>query len=195
MHIVFTGKLGEYTVNPSDIADLKTQLIATYHQLREQEAVNEQPLRTQLTEVSKQLQTLKERFALGKISEEMYEEFAPQYKKQIKDIEKELANTGHDSSNLDEHLQIALEGAANMVDVWTLFSYSERQRLQYLVFPEGVKYDRKTDTVRTDKVNSIFYRIARLTGNSGQNKTGQTNTQIDLSGQVELIGFEPLSFD
>ncbi len=173
-----------------DIADLKTQLIATYHQLREQEVANEQPLKAQLTEVSKQLQTLKERWALGKISEEVFEEFAPQYKKQIEDIQKELANTSHDSSNLDEYLQIALEGAANMVEVWKLFDYSEKQRLQYLVFPNGVKYDRKTDTVRTDKVNSIFRRIARLTGNLGHKKTGQTNTQIDLSGQVGTTRFE-----
>ena len=38
------------------------------------------------------MQTQKERFAIGKISEDIYQEFAPQYQKQITEIEKELEN-------------------------------------------------------------------------------------------------------
>lgn len=186
MHDLFTGKLLEYTVKPTEVEDLIIQLRETYQQLREQDTVNEKPLKTQLTQVNKNLQTLKERWALGKITEEMYEEFAPQYQKQIAEIEKELAKISHDSSNLDEFLKIALEGAANLVNVWELLGYSEKQRLQYLLFPAGMKYDRKNDEVRTDEVNFIFEQIARQKGNTGQNKTGQTNTQTDLPGQVAL---------
>jgi len=45
-----------------------------------------------------------------------------------------------------------------------------------MIFPKGGIYDRKNDEVRTPEVNSIFLRIARLTGNTGQNNSGQTNT-------------------
>jgi site-specific DNA recombinase len=136
------------------------------------------------------MQALKERFAIGKISEEIYQEFAPQYQKKILDIEKELENISHDSSNLDEHLQTALEGAAKLVNVWKLLDYTEKQRLQYLVFPGGGVYDRKNDEVRTPEINFIFSEIARLTGNTEQNNSGQTNTQIDLPAQVGTTRFE-----
>ncbi len=67
----------------------------------------------------------------------------------------------------------------------------QRQRLQYLIFPKGMFYDRKNDEVRTDEVNSIFTHIAYLNKVSGQNETGQSNTQVDLSDQVGQTGFEP----
>ena len=98
---------------------------------------------------------------MGKITEE----FATKYKEQIAEIEKELDKTSHNSSNLDEYPQITLEGAAKLVSTWELLEYSEKQRLQYIVFPSGMKYNRKNDEVRTDDVNPIFPEIARLTGN------------------------------
>ncbi len=134
---------------------------------------------------------LKERWALGKISEEMYEEFIPQYKEQVKGIEKELEKISQDSSNLEKDLQTTLEGAANLVSTWKILDYIERQRLQYLIFPKGMFYDRKNDEVRTDEVNSIFTHIAYLNKVSGQNETGQSNNQVDLSDQVGQTGFEP----
>ena len=51
-----------------------------------------------------------------------------------------------------------------------------------------MSYDRKNDEVRTDEVNSIFKQIAYLNKVSGQNKTGQTNSNVDLSGQVGTTG-------
>lgn len=94
----------------------------------------------------------------------------------------------HDSSNLDGHLQIMLEGCVKLVTTWELLNYTEKQRLQYLLFPKGMLYDRKNDAVRTPEVNVVFTQIARLTGGLGQKKTGQTNYQIDLSGQVGETG-------
>jgi len=74
---------------------------------------------------------------------EMYEEFVPQYKEQIKGIGKELEKISQDSSNLEKHLQTTLQGAANLVSTWKILDYTERQRLQYLIFPKGMFYDRK----------------------------------------------------
>ena len=121
----------------------------------------------------------------------MYQEFASQYQQQITEIEKELGGISHDSSNLDEYLQITLERASKLLKMSDVFDYTGKQRLQYLVFPKGMKYDRKKDEVRTDEINSIFCQIARLSGISGQNESGQTNTSIDLSAQVGRTGFEP----
>jgi len=75
--------------------------------------------------------------------------------------------------------------------IWNLSGYSEKQRLQYLVFPEGMEYDRKKDTVRTKKVNSIFNGVAQLSKVLEGNKKGQTSNEADLSCQVGAAGFEP----
>ena len=40
--------------------------------------------------------------------------------------------------------------------------YAMKQILQYLVFPEGILYNKQNDTVRTSKINSLFYSIPYL---------------------------------
>lgn len=192
MHRIFANKLQEYSITSTMIEPLKKQLAATYYQLCEQEAANEKPLKDQLADLKKNLQSLKERWALGKISEEVYHEFAPQYRSQISAIEEKLDSSGKDSSNLHEYLQIALEGAMKLLPVWTSLDYAAKQRLQYLLFPEGAYYNRKTDSVRTPKVNFIFSEIARLAGGSAQKEKGTNHTCDDLSPLAERKGFEPL---
>ncbi len=191
MHTIFTDTLRQYTVDTTLIEPLKRQLMATYSQMHEQDASNEKLLGTQLTEVDKNLQTLKERWALGKISEEVYKEFAPKYNEQKDKIEEDLEKINYTSSNLESNLQTALEIACNLLTVWNVLDYTEKQRLQYLIFPKGMYYDRKNDAVRTNEVNFIFSQIAHLTKISGGSNYEHTNNSVDMFGQVGVAGFEP----
>lgn len=43
-----------------------------------------------------------------------------------------------------------------------------------MVFPEGIRYDIKNDTYRTNRVNSLFSLIPQLVGGAGERKTGLT---------------------
>ena len=190
MHSIFMEKLQQYTIDAALMEPLKRQLVASYLQLHELDVSNEQLLKVQLTEISKNVNILNERWALGKISEEMYQEFAPQYKERKAKIEKELEIISYDCSNLENYLDIALETSASMSTVWHLLDYNEKQRLQYLVFPKGMKYDRKNDTVRTDEVNSVFCLIAKLSRVLGDLGNEQTDPKVGLFEQVGVGRFE-----
>jgi hypothetical protein len=50
--------------------------------------------------------------------------------------------------------------AENISQLWISSDYYEKQQLQYLVFLEGMLYDKKNDTVRTIRVNTLFREIA-----------------------------------
>jgi hypothetical protein len=80
-----------------------------------------------------------------------------------------------------------------LLTVWNVSDYTEKQRLQYVIFPKGMYYDRKNDTVRTDEVNFIFSQIALLTKITGESNNEHPNNSVGMFGQVEREGFEPLS--
>jgi len=40
-----------------------------------------------------------------------------------------------------------------------LRSPEEKQKLQYLVFPEGTEYSKEMDAVRTERINALFGEI------------------------------------
>ena len=51
------------------------------------------------------------------------------------------------------------------------------QQLQYLLFPEGLLYDKKNDTVRTNRINTLFHEIAVNT--RGLDKRKKDNPQLN----------------
>ena len=45
--------------------------------------------------------------------------------------------------------------------------------------------------VRTDRINTLIFEIARQSGSLAQKKTGKTEFEIDFSRLVELRGAKP----
>ena len=75
--------------------------------------------------------------------------------------------------------------------LWVSSDYSDKQRLQYLIYPDGILYNKENNTVRTPRVNSIFTAISCLSYISTENKNGQP-TQIDQNSRwVASSGIEP----
>lgn len=66
-----------------------------------------------------------------------------------------------------------------------------KERLQKLVFPEGLAYDREKGAFRTPKVNLIFRTIDCFTNGKGGNKKGLPPFLRGQSLSAEEEGFEP----
>ena len=75
--------------------------------------------------------------------------------------------------------------------LWASSPVKEKERLQKLVFPEGIIYDKEKGAFRTGRVNSVFELIAGLQQNLDQKEKGQTGGKTCLSLSAEREGFEP----
>jgi hypothetical protein len=64
-------------------------------------------------------------------------------------------------------------------------------RLQEILFPQGILYDKEIADYRTTSVN-VMTELARLSANnSGEEKSGQPKFFFDLSALVPKAGIEP----
>ncbi|MCU7551505.1 hypothetical protein OCK74_20455 [Chitinophagaceae bacterium LB-8] len=52
--------------------------------------------------------------------------------------------------------------AQNISGLWLSSDFEWKQKLQYLVFPEGVVYSKKNEAVRIGRINSLFAAIEPL---------------------------------
>ena len=154
---------------------------------------NEKNSRKRVTEIKGQLEKVEERFVLGEISKEQYEKFSTLYSAQIKSIEQELDQSGKISSNLELAVEKGLKYAQNLRQLWVSSDYHEKQRLQYLVFPEGMLYSKKNDEVLTTRINTLFGQIALLSRTSGKNKKGKPETECLFGSSVAPTGIEPVT--
>ena len=92
-------------------------------------------------------------------------------------LNSELEKSDINSSNFEKAVEKCLEIAQNISSAWLSAGFENKQRLQKLVYPEGIRYNKEEGVVRISKINSLFSEIAPLArvvadikkGNSLQN--------------------------
>ena len=67
-------------------------------------------------------------------------------------------------------------------------------RLQNLVFPDGVTYDKETNSYRTSKINPLFGVILSLSSGIEEKRKGRLTNNAKSSFLVAGTGLEPVTF-
>lgn len=118
------------------------------------------------------MERLEERFINEEIKPDLYEKFAKKFRQEKQAIVENMNGCPVSGSNLDYFINRSVEISTELPSLWASSDYSNKQKLQNLIFPEGIYYNKKKDESRTTKVNSVFLQIARLKQVSGQNGKG-----------------------
>ncbi len=194
LHQLFQEFLSQYIIKEELVSSLQYELEHLFYELNKDNAEQEVLLKGQLTEVKKKLSTIMEKYhVLETITQEVFDSFNQKYTEEKETIEKglEACSGAMNISNLPVYLENAISLSRKLNTIWTSGDIQLKEDLQKLIFPEGVYYDRKTQSFRTEKVNFIFKLIASSSGTPPEKKKG-TSYLIDyLSLSAEREGFEP----
>ncbi|WP_245615959.1 hypothetical protein [Flagellimonas lutaonensis] len=158
-----------------------------------QEALQDQRrLTKELNQVKEQINTLERRYVvLNEITRSQYDLFMPELKTKQRELETRLGNEGINSSNLKKSVKMALDYACNLPSLWKLGDLETKRAIQYMVFPDGIRYDFKNKLVQTFRVNGIFAAIRSFSGNLKEIKNGNFHSICEKSRLVTSAGFKP----
>ena len=92
------------------------------------------------------------------------------------------------SSNIEKVVQNSLAISQNISQAWSSAEYQHKQRLQKMVFPEGIMYNKQNGVVRTSKVNLIFNEIPLLVSLCAEKEKGDSVTNRLKSNYVPRTG-------
>lgn len=92
----------------------------------------------------------------------IYKKFKEKYETQKEEFQSKIENPSLSSSNLELAIDKALNLSESLEKIWTEGDLKQRQKLQNLVFPSGLGYDKSNDRVRTPEVSAIFGSIPIL---------------------------------
>lgn len=84
-------------------------------------------------------------------------------------------------SKQEEMVDKIVELAQNLPKLWEQSNYYNKQKLQYLVFPKGMEYDRKNDVCRSEEVNPLFLYIADIARLSEKGQRNTVNKNLNYS--------------
>ena len=105
-------------------------------------------------------------------------------------LSQETRNLSEMSSNLENTIEKGLEIAEKASQMWLSSDYYDKQRLQYLLFPEGILYDNKTKRVLTNRLNLLFREIAEMARVLGENQNDNPSLDCHFGSHVGMTRFE-----
>ena len=121
----------------------------------------------------------------------MFEKYLTKFSKEQQEIEKQLAQSGTQVSNLEKCIDTTMTYASKLNTMWNAGDYNKKQRLQFLLFPEGMSYNRIKDECRTKRVNTVFLYISQLASILREKKSGNNGCKTDVAVFVGCAGLEP----
>ena len=148
-------------------------------------------LKKRRTSLKHQREAVMMRYGLGEIPKDVYELSKKNLDKDIDQLNAEISHLEKNSSNQVSTVNRAILTACKLEDLWKNGSYKNRQNLQYLVFPDGLIWDKETGKPRTIRENEALRLIRLLSGPYKMGEKKKTGKPCDLSGLVAEAGLEP----
>ena len=195
MHSKFESILSDVAIKAELIKPIMYQLENTFADMNKENSEKEQILKGRMTEINTKVSTLEEKYFIGEeMTKEMYDKFITRFREEYAEIARDLEICTTGISNHREMLKKAVEFCRNLRTVWLKGSIKIKEKLQKLLFPEGLAYDREVEAFRTDKINSVIALIARLSGDSAIMQKGLTPFFESKSLLADRTGTEPYPY-
>ncbi len=193
LHDAYKAMMDSYSLPMhQDMQELiAQQMVATWWEHNKDATVQLQTLQAQKEEIGKKLQRLEERYVEEEIDRDMFTRYRDRFRAEQQEIEQAIsAQTNKGVSNPEECIKKAIEYGPKLASLWASADYSGKQKLQFLLFPDGIRYNRKKDACRSPRVNSVFACMAQLV-RIIENSKGNDNTEDpDTSAWVSLSAVE-----
>lgn len=164
MHEEYKQLLYTLTLESKVIEPLIIMYRSIFAELNEDSLTEKKQAQKSLKEIQVKIDKVEERFILGEIERGMYDKFKLKYEGEKREFADVVSRTDLNPSNLDNSIKKVVDLAIKLPHAWEKGGFEEKQKLQRLVFPEGVRYDRKNTTYLTTKVNSFFSLTASFSG-------------------------------
>ena len=190
----FIELLNNYAIQPTLIEPFSKVIAGIWKNLNKgnEELIVE--YKKQISEVEKKIENIEEaHFVTRQMSKDMYEKYRIKLHEEHMSISKLIKDYSPTISNPEKTIKKALTLASNLATGWVSSEIEEKEKLQRIVFPEGILYDREIDTFRTPKVNGFFELTKALSIKYALNKNETNQVNTDLSHPVSPIGLEPMA--
>ena len=151
-------------------------------------------LKTEVNDLQRTYDDMEYRFAIGKISQEIFDKHGPKLKTQIDEKSKQLLNLPSKKSNHQKLLKRFLKIAKNPGEFYESLNYNDKRVFQNIVFPKGFMFSLKNKECRTSKMNMIF-DLTNSFKDAYNVEIKKTQIQKVLESRlVAGIGLEPMTF-
>ena len=190
LHQKYIALLSEYRVPKELIPILSKVLKKVFSEFNTNKEEEHTKLLKRQTECHKKISSVKVRYGLGEIDEGVYKETTKHLYAELAVIEQGIEEASKNLSNLAAYIDETIALSCKLGTLWNEGDFTTRQKLQKLVFPSGVLFDKENDDYRTDNENKVFKIFRRFTETYRGEKEKATSNFHCLSPSVGMRRLE-----
>lgn len=123
------------------------------------------------------------KFGEDTIDEETFKLTMEKLQEDLRGIDLQLAECNQDLSNLEERIDEIFVMCCNLADLWKNGTLETSQKLQNLLFPNGIFWDKEISDYRTLQENralAVIQRISNICKNKKEKISEKTSSLSDL---------------
>ena len=195
VHNHYTEFISDIFHIPTDLIPiLKMVLVNIFNKRNQGQKELHKTFSKQLTECRNKINSLNIRYGLGEINSEVYNSTIAMLKDNETNIEEELEKSKENLSNLEKFIDKSLLIALKLGDLWKIGDFKLKQKLQNLLFPKGIFYNKEFGISRTLEMNKALVLFNRISIDY-KNKTNKKGAEFSAPHWVVAeAGFEPTTF-
>ena len=180
LHQLYCALLNTYSI-PKQLVPILTKVLHKVFREYNQERSNARTLLLKSkSELERKQVELKIRYGLGEIDKDIYNATSAHLNDQLTQIHKALQEAERDLSNEKKYIADVIAMSCKLGTLWQEGDFRTRQKLQNLVYPDGILFDKHLGCYRTENENEVF-RIFRSISTSyivEKEKAAKENTPL-----------------
>lgn len=163
LHSKYEELLSHYDIPQPLVPVLRNVISKMLNNNQTEQMQNINVLKKQKTEKENKLKSCKVRFGMGDIEEDVYKLTVETLQQDINRITLELSKYDKDLSNLENRINDVLVMCCHLGGMWKQADIVTAQKLQNMLFPKGIYWDKQLDGYRTIIENAGLTVIRKIT--------------------------------
>ena len=194
MHRKYSDVLSQYVIPEKLRPILISVLEDKFRANHERAYTTYKTVSSKLVEIETKTKSIRKKFAFDEIDKETFDEAMEELQTRKDTLNKELETVETELSNLGDYVTMAVEMSCKLGDMWGKLDFNLCQKIQKLVFPEGILWDKSLNNYRTSTENQVFGLFRKISESYKENKTKKEDNFYKLSSLVAGTGLEPATF-
>ncbi|GAB2540914.1 recombinase family protein [Rufibacter soli] len=145
----------------------------------------------ELVDVKKKINLLAEKLLSGVVTNDLFKEKLQELESERGFLDTELEKLRINLSNPQEMVKKCIQYVRKSPFLWQNEGVSVKRSVQETTFRGNIFYDKKNDTYRTERVNSVYHLITTITASYGNKKADLSLSIVNKSAGVPRAGVEP----
>ncbi len=194
LHEKYAALLSQYVV-PVELRDILQKVIQRKFRQKNEDAYRDkEKLCEQIKVLDTKIRNLRKKFAFDDIDKETFDVALEELVERKKTLEKELKMVEGNLSNLGEYTSSIIAMSCELGSLWRKFDFDLCQKIQKLVHPQGIEWDKEKGNYRTISENKVFEIFRTISGDYKNIWKEKTDNSFELSALVAGGGLEPPTF-